>query len=53
MDKRYAQLLKDYRAARRAYLQAKIKLLEHLLKTRRARMARGPRPIELPGYDKK
>ena len=33
------------------FLAARIRLLEHLLKTRRAQRRRGPKPIELPGYD--
>ncbi len=52
MDKTLNDLTDRYRNARRDYLQAKIRLLEHLLKRRRARRARADRPIELPGYDR-
>lgn len=52
MDKRYGHLLREYHEARRAYLRAKVQLLEHILKLRRAKRARQPRPIELPGYDR-
>ncbi len=53
MDRKRVELERAYREARRACLQAKIRLLEHMLKTRRARLRHGPKPIELPGYDRK
>ncbi|MEM8731056.1 MAG: hypothetical protein AAGF79_14185 [Pseudomonadota bacterium] len=51
MDKKQIELERAYKEARRVYLAARIRLLEHMLKTRRARRRHGPAPIELPGYD--
>ena len=53
MDKKQKELERQYRDARQAFLAARIRLLEHLLQTRRAQRRRGPKPIELPGYDKR
>ncbi len=51
MDKKEKHLVREYYEARQKYLRAKVRLLEHMLRQRRARRARGPQPIELEGYD--
>ena len=45
-------LVKEFQQTRQDYLKAKVRLLDHMLKTRRIRRKNQTTPIQLPDLDR-